>query len=83
MTDYKERFDKWQRDAKEKFEEIDKQLGLKEKIEEGARAVVDTAQKGAEKIKTEAEKSGVGIVGGSLSSAMKAMFLPSTPACTS
>lgn len=60
MSDYKERFDKWQRDAKEKFEEIDKQLGLKEKIEEGARAVVDTAQKGAEKIKAEAEKSDVG-----------------------
>jgi len=60
MSDYKGRFDKWQRDAKEKFEEIDKQLGLKEKIEEGARAVVDTAQKGAEKIKAEAEKTDVG-----------------------
>ena len=60
MSDYKERFEKWQRDAREKFDEIDKQLGLKEKIEEGARAVVETAQKGAEKIKTEAEKSGVG-----------------------
>ena len=60
MSDYKERFDKWQKDAKEKFEEIDKQLGLKEKIEEGARVVVDTAQKGAEKIKAEAEKSDVG-----------------------
>ena len=60
MSDYKDRFDKWQRDAKEKFEEIDKQLGLKEKIEEGARVVVDTAQKGAEKIKAEAEKTGVG-----------------------
>ncbi|NOT47418.1 MAG: hypothetical protein HOP17_06675 [Acidobacteria bacterium] len=60
MSDYKERFGKWQKDAKEKFEEIDKQLGLKDKIEEGARAVVETAQKGAEKIKTEAEKSEVG-----------------------
>ena len=60
MNDYKERFDKWQRDAKEKFEEIDKQLGLKEKIGEGARVVVETAQKGAEKIKAEAEKSEVG-----------------------
>ena len=60
MNDYKERFDKWQRDAKEKFSEIDKQLGLKGKIEEGARAVVETAQKGAEKIKAEAEKSDVG-----------------------
>lgn len=60
MSDYKERFDKWQRDAKEKFGEIDKQLGIKDKIGEGARAVVETAQKGAEKIKTEAEKSEVG-----------------------
>ena len=60
MSDYKERFEKWQRDAKEKFEEIDKQLGLKDKIEEGAKAVYDTAKKGAETIKTEAEKSGVG-----------------------
>lgn len=60
MSDYKERFDKWQRDAKDKFNEIDKQLGLKDKIEEGARAVVESAQKGAEKIKSEAEKSDVG-----------------------
>jgi len=60
MTDYKERFDKWQRDAKDKFDEIDKQLNLKEKIGESARVVVETAQKGAEKIKTEAEKSEVG-----------------------
>jgi hypothetical protein len=60
MSDYKERFDKWQRDAKEKFGEIDKQLGIKDKIEESARAVVETAQKGAEKIKTEAERSEVG-----------------------
>lgn len=60
MTDYKDRFDKWQRDAKEKFGEIDKQLGLKDKIEEGARAMAETAQKGAERIKAEAEKSEVG-----------------------
>jgi hypothetical protein len=60
MSDYKERFEKWQRDAKEKFDEIDKQLGLKEKIEEGARVVAETAQKGAGKIKAEAEKTGVG-----------------------
>lgn len=60
MSDYKERFDKWQKDAKEKFEAIDRQLGLKDKIGEGARAVVETAQKGAERIKAEAEKSEVG-----------------------
>ncbi len=60
MTNYKEKFDRWQKKATEKFEEIDSQLGLKEKIESGARVVVDTAQKGAEYIKTEAEKSDIG-----------------------
>ncbi|HSI88344.1 MAG TPA: hypothetical protein VK918_04755 [Pyrinomonadaceae bacterium] len=60
MSDYKDRFDKWQREAKEKFEEIDKQLGIKEKIGEGARTVADTAQKSAERLKAEAERSGVG-----------------------
>ncbi len=60
MADYKERFEKWQREAKNKFEEIDKQLGIKDRIEEGAKVVMDTAQKGAQKIKTEAEKSEVG-----------------------
>ena len=47
MADYKDRFGKWQKDAKEKFEEIDKQLGLKEKIGESARAVASTAKAGA------------------------------------
>ncbi|MGB7070799.1 MAG: hypothetical protein WBD22_15005 [Pyrinomonadaceae bacterium] len=60
MSDYKDRFEKWQREAKDKFEEIDKQLGLKDKFEEGARVVAETAQKGAEIIKAEAEKSEVG-----------------------
>lgn len=67
MTDYKKRFEKWSREAKEKFEEFDKQVGLKEKLEEGAKLVIDTAQKGAEalkdsveKIKSEAEKTEVG-----------------------
>jgi hypothetical protein len=60
MADYKSRFDKWQRDAKERFDEIDRQLGIKDKIGEGARVVTETAQKGARKIKTEAEKTEVG-----------------------
>lgn len=60
MTDYKERFEKWQQDAKEKLGEIDKQLGIKEKLEEGARAVKETAQKGVDRIKAEAEKTEVG-----------------------
>ena len=60
MTDYKERFERWQKKAAEKLEEIDTQFGLKEKIEGGARVVVDAAQKSAEYIKTEAEKSDFG-----------------------
>lgn len=60
MNDYKSRFEKWQKDAKEKFEEVDRQLGLKDKISEGARVVGETAQKSAQKIKDEAGKSEVG-----------------------
>ena len=67
MADYKEKFDKWQREAKERFDDFDRQLGLKEKLEEGARVAKDAAKKGAEtfkenaqKFKTEAEKSEVG-----------------------
>lgn len=60
MSDYKDRFDKWQREAKEKFEEIDKQLGITDKIGESANVVLDTAQKAAGRIKTEAEKTEVG-----------------------
>ena len=48
MADYKERFEEWQRQAKDKFDEIDKQLGLKEKFEESTKVIIDTAQKGAE-----------------------------------
>jgi ElaB/YqjD/DUF883 family membrane-anchored ribosome-binding protein len=67
MADYKEKFEKWQREAKERFEDFDKQINLKEKFEESAKRVKETAQKGAEtfkenaqKIKIEAEKSEVG-----------------------
>ncbi len=58
MADYKERFEAWQRQAKEKIEEIDKQFGLKEKFEEGTKVIIDTAQKGAE-VMTEVAGKGV------------------------
>ncbi len=60
MSDYKDKFDRWQKKATEKFEEIDAQLGLKDKIEGGARVVVETARTSAERIKTEAERTDVG-----------------------
>ena len=58
MADYKESFEKWQRAAKEKFDELDKQLGIKDKIEESAKVL--QAKEDAGRIKTEAEKSKVG-----------------------
>ncbi len=63
MTDYKERFEKWQREAKERFDDIDKQIGLKDKLAEGAKVAKETAEtlkESAIKIKTEAENSEVG-----------------------
>src|SRR5437762_5482828 len=60
MTDYKEKFDRWTKKASEKFEEIDAQLGLKDRIEGGAKAVYDAARTGAQYVKTEAEKSDLG-----------------------
>ena len=67
MADYKERFEKWQREAKERFDDFDKELGLKEKFGESAKIAADAAKKGAEtlkegaqKIKAEAKKSEVG-----------------------
>lgn len=60
MTDYKEKFDRWTKKATEKLEEIDAQIGLKDKIEGGAKAVYDAAKTGADYIKTEAERSDLG-----------------------
>ena len=60
MSDYKEKFNAWAKKASEKLEEIDSQIGLKDKIESGAKVVVDTAKTGASYVKTEAEKSDLG-----------------------
>jgi hypothetical protein len=57
MADYKERFEAWQKQAKEKLEEIDKQFGLKEKLEEGAKVVTDVAGKSVEVVADVAGKS--------------------------
>lgn len=59
-NEYRERFEKWQREAKKKLDEIDKQLGIIQSLGESARAVVDTAQKSAGKLRSEVERSEVG-----------------------
>lgn len=60
MNDYKERFERWQKKATEKFDEIDAHLGLKDKLETSTRIVFETARTGAERVKVEVEKSAVG-----------------------
>ncbi|MEJ7623376.1 MAG: hypothetical protein WKF34_05240 [Pyrinomonadaceae bacterium] len=60
MNDYKEKFERWQKRATDKFDEIDAQLGIKDKLEGGARVVVDSARTGAERLRTEASKSDAG-----------------------
>lgn len=60
MSDMKDRFEKWRRETKKTLDSIDGQLGLSDRLEEGARTVVETAQKGAERIKAEAERSDLG-----------------------
>jgi ElaB/YqjD/DUF883 family membrane-anchored ribosome-binding protein len=67
MADYKSQFEKWQKQAKDKFEEIDHQLGLSGTLEEGVKLAKETASKSAEslkegvgKIRSEAEKNPVG-----------------------
>ena len=60
MSDYKEKFGAWTKKATEKLEEIDSQIGLKDKIEGGAKAVFDAAKTGADYVKHEAEKTEIG-----------------------
>ncbi len=60
MADLKERFGSWTKKAGEKLEEFDSQYGLKDKIEGGAKTLVDAAKTGADYIKTEAEKTDLG-----------------------
>ena len=56
MADYKERFEKWQHEAKERFDGFDKEHDLKGKIEESVRIAADAAKKGAETLRDGAQK---------------------------
>ncbi|MCU0239907.1 MAG: hypothetical protein MUC29_10735 [Pyrinomonadaceae bacterium] len=58
MADFKDRFSEWQKQAKEKFEEIDKQFGIKDKLEEGVKVASDIAQEGV-KVATDVAGKGV------------------------
>jgi hypothetical protein len=57
MSDYKDKLDEWQRAARRKARELDEKYGIKERVEEGARAAQDAARLGAETISGGAERA--------------------------
>lgn len=56
MSDYKDKLDEWQRAARRKAQELDEKYGIKERVEEGARAAQDAARKGKETVADGAER---------------------------
>ncbi|HXF42121.1 MAG TPA: hypothetical protein VNK26_00130 [Pyrinomonadaceae bacterium] len=58
--DLGEKFEKWQRTARERIEEIDRKLGISEKVESSIKSAAEQASRGAEKLKSEAEKTELG-----------------------
>ena len=63
MADYKDRLDEWQRAARRKARELDEKFGIKDRVEEGARAAQEAARRGAEtlaggadRVRAEAER---------------------------
>src|SRR5215210_4288881 len=56
MSDYQDKLDEWQRAARRKARELDEKFGIKERVEEGARAAQDAARRGAETLAGGAER---------------------------
>ena len=55
MADYKDKLDEWQKAARRKARELDEKFGIKDRVEDGARAAQDAARRGAETFATGAE----------------------------
>jgi len=60
MSDYKKKLEDLQKEAQKKVGAFDSQFGISERLGEGVRAARDTAKKGVDRIKAEAEKSETG-----------------------
>ncbi|MBX3298002.1 MAG: hypothetical protein KF736_00905 [Acidobacteria bacterium] len=60
MPDYRKTLERLQKMATDGIDEIDSKLGLKEKIEDGAKAVADAARSGTDYLRTEAERTEIG-----------------------
>jgi hypothetical protein len=56
MGDYKDKLDEWQRAARRKARELDEKFGIRERVEDGARAAQDVARRGAESFSEGAER---------------------------
>jgi len=56
MADYRDKLDEWQRAARRKARELEEKYGLKERVEEGARAAQEAAKRGAETLAGGAER---------------------------
>jgi hypothetical protein len=56
MSDYKDKLDEWQRAARRKARELDEKFGIKERVEDGARAAQEAARRGAETLAGGAER---------------------------
>lgn len=57
MTDYKDKLDEWQRAARRKARELDEKYGIKDRVEEGARAAEKAARRGAETLASSTERA--------------------------
>jgi hypothetical protein len=57
MADYKDKLEEWQRAARRKARELDEKYGIKDRVEEGARAAQDAAKRGAETFSGGAERA--------------------------
>ena len=57
MADYRDKLDEWREAARRKARELDEKYNIKERVEGGARAGVEAARRGAEKVSEEAQRA--------------------------
>ncbi|MEJ7615539.1 MAG: hypothetical protein WKF30_00880 [Pyrinomonadaceae bacterium] len=57
MADYRDRLEEWREAARRKARELDDKYGIKDRVEEGARAAQEAARRGAEKVAEGAERA--------------------------
>ena len=56
MADYRDKLDEWREAARRKARELDERYGIKDRVEEGARAAQEAARKGADVVADVAER---------------------------